>query len=301
VATPEQRIRDFYGFAFPDDLFRFREFMAALPRGILGEACDMHAAFPFDVAAGRRPRDYPEHPFWEDRYYHDLPEFITLFNGTTDGLHYGYVFDSPGEFPPVVAHYWHSDTFQHTIDGDTLFEATRWHVEKAESDFSEMADDPGEADHCRERLEQVAVVRARLSGFWGADREQTGEAYLSKFHGSHWRKPLARTWDGLGILVPPVQYAKLAADPFAGYQVDPARPQVEALATQAMQLLRAGRPGAALKLGRDLWVWAGEFPECYALLDAAYSALGREPLRRLLAEARGWREYCGDRRQLGHA
>jgi hypothetical protein len=27
-----------------------------------------------------------------------------------------YVFDAPGELPPVVSHYWHSDTFEHSID-----------------------------------------------------------------------------------------------------------------------------------------------------------------------------------------
>jgi hypothetical protein len=297
MSKSEQRVRDFYGFAFPDNFFRFRDFMGRLPPGILGDTCDMHPAFPFDVAEGRQPQDYPEHPLWEDRYYHDLPEFITLFNGTTDGLHYGYVFDAPGELPQVVAHYWHSDTFQHTIDGDTLFEATRWYVEKAESDFLDMTEDPSEADDCRERLEQVAVVRAELSAFWGAERQQTGEEYLNEFHGSSWRKPVAQTWDALGILVPPAQYKKLAADPFAGYQVDPQRPQIDELASEAMQSLRAGHPGAALKLGRDLWVWAREFPECYALLDAAYTELGREPLRQLLAAARDWRQYCEGRRK----
>jgi hypothetical protein len=293
----EQRLRDFYGFAFPDDFFRFREFMDRLPPGILGEACDMHPAFPFDVADGKPPIDYPDRRHWQDRYYHDLPEFITLFTGTTDGLHYGYVFDAPGELPPVVAHYWHSDTFQHTIDGDTLFEATRWHVEKAESDFLEMADDPSEAEYCRDRLEQVATVRAQLSSFWGKDREQTGEDYLSEFHGSHWREPVAKTWDGLGIVVPAEGYTKLATDPWAGYQADPQRREVEELVAEATQALRAGRPGAALQLGRNLWVWASEFPVCYSLLDAAYSALGREPLRRLMAEAREWREFCDNRRR----
>jgi hypothetical protein len=296
MATVERRICEFYGFAFPDDFFRFREFLARLAPGILGDACDMHPAFPFAVADGKPATDYPDHPHWEDRYYQDLPEFVTLFTGTTDGLHYGYVFDAPGELPPVVAHYWHSDTFQHAIDGDTLFEATRWHVEKAEADFLEMVDDPGEADYCRERLEQVAVVRAQLSAFWGADREQTGEDYLSEFDGSRWRKPVARTWDGLGIVVPPATYTKLDADPWAGYQADPRRTQVEELAIEAMQALRAGRPGTALQLGRNLWVWARAFPECYSLLDAAYSALGREPLRRLMAEARSWREHCDSRR-----
>jgi hypothetical protein len=292
MSKPEQRIRDFYGFAFPDDFFRFREFMGSLPPGILRDTCDMHPAFPFDVADGQPPQDYPEHPLWEDRYYHDLPEFITLFNGTVDGLHYGYVLDAPGELPPVVAHYWHSDTFQHTIVGDTLFEATRWYVEASERDVLEMAEDPCEADYCQKRREQVTALQTALSRVWGAERKQTGEEYLNEFHGSRWRKPVAKTWDELGIVTRPAQYTRLASDPFAGYSVDPPRRQVEELASEAMQFLRAGRPGAALKLGRDLWVWASEFPECYTLLDAAYSELRREPLRKLLAAARDWRRRC---------
>jgi hypothetical protein len=295
-ATAEQRIRDLYGFTFPDDFFAFREFLRRLPPRLLGKACDMYPAFPFALAAGRRPKDYPDHPLWEDRYYRDLPEFITLFNGTTDGLHYGYYFDAPGERPPVVVHYWHSDTFQHAIDGDTLFEATRWVVEKVESDCVDMADDPDEADSCREQLDQLAAVREQLSAFWGSDRPQTGEAYLSAFGGSSWRKRTARTWDDLGIVVPRGRYRKLSADPFGEYRADPQRPEIEELAAEARQALRDGAPGAALKLGRDLWVWADEFPECYALLDAAYTALGREPLRRFLAEARAFREHCDQRR-----
>jgi hypothetical protein len=295
MVMAEQRIRDFYGFAFPDDFFRYREFMAGLPLGILGDVCDMHPGFPFKVADGKPPAYYPDHPHWENRYYDDLPEFVTLFTGTTDGLHHGYVFDAPGQLPPVVARYWHSDNVEHTVDGDTLFEATRSYVEKAESDFLMYADDPSEADSCRERLEQVAVVRAQLSLFWGADRDDTGKEYLRKFHGSSWRKPVAETWDRMGIVVPPAAYVKLSADPWAGWQADPQRPQVEALAAEAMLALRTGYPGTALQLGRNLWVWASKFPECYSLLDAAYSALGRQPLRLLMAEARGWREFC-DRR-----
>jgi|KBSSwiStaDraftv2_1062776.scaffolds.fasta_scaffold753830_2 hypothetical protein len=288
--TAEHRIRNFYGFEFPDDFFRFREFIAGLPSGVLRDACDMSLAFPFDLADGKLPSRFPDHPHWEDRYYHDLPEFVTLFTGTTDGLHYGYFFDAPGELPPVVVHYWHSDTFEHTIDGDTLFEATRWLLEKVQSDF--LADEPGQTDYCRERLDQVETVRTRLSAFWGAEREQTGQEYLSEFQGSSWRKPVAKTWDGLGIVVPPATFTKLTSNPWAGYQADPQRLQVEQLVAEAMRELRAGRPGAALQLGRNLWVWARDFPECYSLLDAAYSALGREPLRRLMSEARSWREHC---------
>ncbi len=297
ATTPEQRVRDFYGFAFPNDFFHFREFMAELPRGVLADVCDMHPAFPFEVAAGRRAKDHPDHPHWEDRYYHDLPEFVTLFTGTTDGLHYGYFFDAPGEHPPVAVHYWHSDTFQHGLDGDTLFEATRQHIEKAESDYLDMAAEPGEVVTARKRLKRVAKLREQLSAYWGADRAETENEYMDKYGGSTWRKPIARTWDALGIIVPRGKYRKLTADPFAGYQVKPQRSEIEPLAAEAMLLLHAGCPGAALKLGRDLWVWADKFPECYELLDAAYAALGREPLRRLMSEARDFRTHCDERRR----
>ena len=34
--TPEQRVRDFYEFDFPDDFFAFREFLAELPAWFFG-------------------------------------------------------------------------------------------------------------------------------------------------------------------------------------------------------------------------------------------------------------------------
>ena len=57
MSTPEQRIRDFYGFDFPEDFFRFREFVAELKKGLLADATDMHPAQPFDVADGKPAKD----------------------------------------------------------------------------------------------------------------------------------------------------------------------------------------------------------------------------------------------------
>jgi len=300
--SPETRVRDFYGFPFPDDFFRFREFLSALPRGILGRVCDMHPAFPFAIAAGRSARHHPEHPHWEDHYYRDLPEFVTLFTGTMDGLHWGYVFDAPGELPPGVAHYYHSDTFEHTPDGASIFEAVRLRVEEVERDFLEMIEaDPDGTAHERRTLRQVAKIRERLSKYWGADRKETGEEYLDEHDwGDDGRACVAETWDDLGIVVPEGKYRKLKPDPFdrsAGGEVKPKRRQIKQLAAEAMQLLEKGYPGAALKLGRDLWVWASDFPEAYSLLDAAYTALGRETLRPRMAEAQAFRAHCdGPRR-----
>jgi hypothetical protein len=297
VTTPEKRIRDCYGIDFPDDFFRFRAFLEKLPEGVLSEACDLNAAFPFDVASGRPPRDYPEHPLWEDRYYHDLPEFVTVFTGTVDGVHWGYFFDAPGEYPPVVVHYWHSDTFQHAFDGDNIFEAVRLQVELTEQGYRE--DDQEDADYRQEQFARLQVIREALAHHWDTGRPQTGVEYFNKFHRSAWRKPVAKTWSDLGIVVPAKQYRRLSSEIFTdsttGYRIEPQRPRIDALCAEAMNLLATGKPGAALKLGHDLWVWASDFPECYTLLDAAYTALGREPLRHLLAEAREFRAWC-DRR-----
>ena len=293
MATPERRVREFYGFAFPDDFFAFREFMAGLPRGALADVCDMRPAFPFEVAAGRAATDYPDHPAWEDRYYNDQPEFVTLFRGSMGGLHHGYFFDAPGELPPVCASFYNSDEFQHDLTGDTLFEAARYQLEKGVSGFHEMIDDdPDHAAHYRRRLRQADRLREKLSKHFGSDRPETGDDYLDIYDAYGRRTTAADTWDDMGIVVPKGKYRKLKSDPFAAHPPKPTKAVIGPLVAEARKHLAAGYPGAALKLGRDLWMWAGAFPVCYDLLDAAYAALGREPLRRLLAEARAYRAFC---------
>ena len=301
MTTPQERIRAAYGFDFPDEFFRFREFLRDLPTDLLADALDMRPASAFDLADGKPASEFPERPLWRDRYYKDLPEFVTIFVAP-DGLHYGYVFDAPGELPPVVAHYWHGDSFDHEFDGDTLFEATRHIVESIESD---VTDPDGQADEENDpgTLHQLALVRTALARVWGGDRSETGAGYLDAYGDRTSRKPVAPTYDGLGIVLPKKLYKKLSADPFVPdkktHRVTLTRPQVDPLIGEALALLSAGKPGAALKLGRDLWLWAGEFPECYELLDAAYAELGRGPLRHMLGEARAWRGRCDAGRTTG--
>src|SRR5262245_37227920 len=104
--------------------------------------------------------------------------------------------------------------------------------------------------------------------------------------------PERRVREFYGFGFPDEFFRKLSADPFAAGAADLNAAQVKALAGEALGLLTRGYPGAALKLGHDLWVWGEQYPACYELLDAAYAALGREPLRRLLAEARAFRQHC---------
>jgi hypothetical protein len=141
-------------------------------------------------------------------------------------------------------------------------------------------------------LKQVARVREQLAEYWGADRPETGDDYLDSYYRSR-SGVVAETWDHMGIIVPRKKYRPLSAGVVGSdRRLDPKPRLVKRLAAEAMQLLRDGFPGAALKLGRDLWVLASDFPVCYDLLGAAYAALKREPLRRLMNEARAFRADC---------
>jgi hypothetical protein len=64
------------------------------------------------------------------------------------------------------------------------------------------------------------------------------------------------------------------------------------LVDEARQALRDGFPGTALKLGKELWAVGGEKKTEYAfeLLDAAYTALGRDVLREVLRAHRAGRD-----------
>ncbi len=294
MSSPEQRIRDFYGFDFPEDFFRFREFLAELPRGLLENVTDMAPAHPFDVAAGNPAEERPENPGWEDRYYYDLPEFVTLFTGLTDGLHWGYFFDDPERTDPIVASYWHSDTFQHDNAGDDIFGAVRLRIERSEEHFEEMLEGD-EADYARKQQGKLETIRRTLGRFWGGDRPQVGAKYESKYGRKSRRKPGAETFSDLGVVVTRWQYRALMSDPFGRQRgsgrVELDREEVECLIGEARDIVKR-YPGAALKLGHDLWCWAREYPAVYDLLDSAYEALDRQALRRQLMAAKEYRLWC---------
>lgn len=298
MPTPEQRIRAVYGFDFPDDFFRFREFLGRVPEDVLWDVCGISAGYPFDLAAGQLPKKYPDQPIWESRHYNDLPEFVTVLHGHTDGLHWGYFFDAPGDLSPVVASYYSRDSFEHREDGDSLFAAVRLSIEyRVRDNLGYAEDSEQDADPYWERIARLTDVRGLLNEFWGADRQETGEEYLNNCFDETARDPVAETWSQLGIVVPQTWYRPLSADPASGYQLQWNGGQVEALSAEAMTALRQGCPGSALKLGHDLWLWAGQYPVCYDLLEAAYTSLDRGPLIRLMHEARAFRAHCDSRRR----
>ena len=294
MSTPQQRIREVYGFDFPDDFFRFAEFLKQFPRDFLQDPADMRPNFPFDLIDGKSARTHPDHPAWESRYYNDLPEFTTLFGGGTDGLHWGYHFDAPGELPPIVVHYWARDTFEHAFDGDTLFEAVRRGLEDSRDEFEEMQEDEPEESHYPEQIERIDIILEKLISFAGFDPQALN---WTRHHGtSRWRRPTAMTADRVGIVVPEHQYYPHPISLFSQGAPNVNRLLVERLIREAREDIGQGYPGVALQRGRDIWLWADDFPECDDLLDEAYAALGREPLRKLLREAQAFRKHCDSQR-----
>src|ERR1700736_6050148 len=142
------QLRALYGFDFPDDLFRFWEFVNRLqpldPLHALYEPLEIALVGPFDVLAGRFDIHTPRlSPLLHWRYYLDPPEFFTVLGGGDDRFHYGYYLDDPAPLTPTplplregvggeggcVASYYASDAFELSADGDDLFEAVRRDVE----------------------------------------------------------------------------------------------------------------------------------------------------------------------------
>jgi hypothetical protein len=287
-----RQLRDAYGFDFPDDLFRFWDFVNRLrplePLLALQESLHITLVGPFEVLAGRFDRHTPrlsQHLHW--RYYLDPPEFFTVLAGDTDGLHWGYYLDDPPNGLACVASYYAHDAFEMTANGDDLFQAVRLELEYRYRDCLEYRDeDPDQSAVYEAVLSALNGLRSQLRRSATRSRTETGDAYIDRYAGRNARKKrvVAATQEGMGIVLPERDYRPLPLRDkklwrYLWEEEDPAD-VVEA----ARHALQEGFPGTALKLGKDLWAVGGEKKGEYAyeLLEAAYAALGRDLLREVL-------------------
>lgn len=286
------RLRAEYGFDFPDDFFRFWEFVNRLsPLEPLNALADVGISLvgPFEVLAGRFDGRVPRHSLllhW--RYYDDPPEFFTVLAGGGDGQHWGYFLDDPDTGNAgCLASYFARDAYELAVDGDTLFEAVRIDLEYSCSSF--------EIDEEKEALEAIDRVRSRLMEYATGDRPEIGDEYTDSHAGVSNREEriVAETMEGMGIVAPGEGYRPLSLeDKRLWRRLRRKREDVADLVEEARQALRDGFPATALKLGKDLWASPGKEKMEYAheLLDAAYAALGRETLRRVLQTHRANRD-----------
>jgi hypothetical protein len=292
-----QQLRDLYGFDFPEDFFSFWQFVNRLqPLDPLKALLDLRIQLvgPFEVLAGRFDgRSLRYSPLLHWRYSFDPPEFFTVLAGDIDGLHWGYYLDDPPPGPVCVASYYASDAFDLSADGDNLFEALRLHIEECYRDCEEDRElDPELSEQCEHEMRQLDDWREKLAGFATSERGDVGAAYVDRYAGRSRRRPVAKTRDNMGIVVPMELYRPLSRkDRKLWTYLDNTEDPVEVV-EEARRALSDGFPGAALKLGKDLWAVGGERHTDYAyeLLESAYTVLGRDVLRNVLRVHRENRE-----------
>jgi hypothetical protein len=119
-----------------------------------------------EVPAGR---EGPLDARLDMRYRCDAPQFVTFLGGDSDGLHWGFWYDSPAHFP-VVAHNYARDSAETWLDGVVEVPALlRKAIAKAtdeawaELDAEEPApDDDGEIGYALARWRSLRVVGALL-------------------------------------------------------------------------------------------------------------------------------------------
>jgi hypothetical protein len=295
-----------YRLQFPDSFYAFWEFarthsplLEVLGGDLMGMALTVSALMgPFEYLDESKLIDGD--PLWDARHYNDPPEFLTVAGGRTDGLHWGYYVDDP-QSPtfPVVAYY-SNDAFQLTVVGDTLFEALRDELERHYRGCLENIEyDPDAKAAYQGYLDQLARLRERLQAYATGERGEVGGEYLAKYRALSGlsRRVLAPTRDRMGIVVPDGKYQPVSGDdPSQIWNYRPTSHDVQERSGEALELLAQGYPGAALKLGKDLWVYQDFREASYALLDAAYADLGRELLRDLLHMAVAFRKDCDAKR-----
>ena len=192
-----------------------------------------------------------------------------------------------------VASYFAGDSFDVSPDGDSLFEAVRLDLEQRAQDCEDYRAEQADYD---DALARVAALRATLRRFATDDRPETGEEYVEKYLDQAARarrkRIVARTQEGMGIVVHPEMYRPLSVKDKPLWRLLWKDDDPSELVEEARQALGDGFPGTALKLGKELWAIGGERRSEYAfeLLDAAYAALGREVLREVLRAHRAGRE-----------
>lgn len=278
------RLRAEYGFDFPEEFYRFWDFVTRLspldPLHALS-ALEVTLVGPFEILSGRFDGQVPKHSqllHW--RYWGDPPEFFTVLAGGGDGLHWGYVLDDPDRGPAgCVASYFARDAYEFSLDGDSLFEAMRLHLEYQYRDLLDYEEG--------ESLEPLDRLRDQLTKYATGDRAETDEEYTDLYGGMSSRNEhvVAATWGNLGVVAAPEQYQPLSVpDKRLWKAMFRNKFDFQPLVEEARAALTAGRPATALKLGRDLWVSgnAERMEAGAALMDEAYAALGREVLRRVL-------------------
>jgi len=273
----------YYPVEFPPDFFAMWDFCLACkpesPHRALGDGFILTG--PFSVLASPERAAATKVPMlmhW--RYYLDPPEFFTVATGGTDGHHWGYWFDAPGELEPRVCSYYTNDAYEITDCGQTLPEAVDEHLAAAEESLEEYVEDnPAEADHYTRELAALNDVRQRLRAHRWPATHQTP------------RVPNVPTFDGMGLVIPPSAVKDLLDAETLYTDADVG--EGEKLLLHARRALSEGDLGLALQIARAIWTLSGsrEWHQPAALVMAdVYEALHRPALAEIARVQARYRE-----------
>jgi Leucine-rich repeat (LRR) protein len=290
----QAHLQEIYGFAFPDSFFLFWQFYSQLPAksmgGGFGTALSITLGEIFDIFKTNVDLEN-FNPLLGFRHYNDPPEFFTLMHGDSDGLHWGYYLDNPDNQPIIdfpIASYYANDTFEICLQGYNLFEAVRYELEESYTSFAEPLAESTETEDIefyQRKLGQLEIIRDILTNYCTAERLEIGRDYTQKY--SLKRSFTAPTREGMGIVLPSELYKPLPekdwfTDRNQGFDYHPTPEHIEKIAHKALELLAEGYPGAAFKLGKDLWTYPLFYKTCHQLLTEAYTALKRPILLKML-------------------
>ncbi|UQA60778.1 DUF2228 domain-containing protein [Polyangium aurulentum] len=251
------------------------------PGGLERKARDAAAAHKEVPRGGDGPLD----PRLDMRYRCDAPQFVTFLSGDSDGLHWGFWYDSP-EYYPVIAHNYARDSGETWIDSEEeiipLLRTKATEVlEQTLQELSEYDEDDENRPYALRRWRALRVIGAHLDAIerWAGKRTWDPEP----------RCPWPRTEGN------PVGSPRLALRPGSGtvahtvpgFSYTDATPSAEERRTwmkDARCDLEAGKPAYAHALGLYLhWLDADDLREDAAkLLLDAYEALGFRPFAEIL-------------------
>ena len=179
-----------YGFDFPDDFYRFWEFVNRLaPLDPLQRAATSSAS-PSSARSrcwpGRFDGRVPKHSLllhW--RYYDDPPEFFTVLAGDSDGLHWGYLLDDPDAGPAALRRQLlrqrRLELSEPTATTCSRPSGCTWNTCTPTARPTATID-PADAEEYDRRLAQLARYRERLLPF--TERREVGEAYTDAYAGA---------------------------------------------------------------------------------------------------------------------
>jgi hypothetical protein len=277
-------LRECYGIVFPDSFFRFKEFLEELSKAGLSlqdSPLEIRVGPVFDVFDEKLDIE-KFNPLLESRYYRDPPEFFTLLNGNTDGLHWGYYIDDPSHPTFPVAAYYHSSAYEFTLEGDDLFQALGRYLEKvSESTREYLHSDPANKSNYEEQLRKLDRIGVVLKKFEAESPALPKPPYV--------REITAPTRSGLGIVTKKSLYKESPELAQLLSQERLSDRDIQQLIQLAKDSIDAGYFGTALRIGEELWIERNCFTEVYELLDRVYQKLDRPVLQRALQSARVFR------------